>query len=225
MVRINSSVRRPSRAYQHLSVIGRFALALTVLSSISGAADEIQEISAVANGQHEFVGHKRCKTCHKKAAIGNQYEIWLESKHAKAYETLATEKAKEWGAEVGVDDPQTNEKCIKCHSTAHGIPDELVSKSFDRTAGVQCEACHGAGKDYRKKRIMIDREQAVANGLVLPNEAVCTRCHNDESPAWNPEQYTLSDGSRAGFDYEQAAKKIAHSVPEDYDPKSEGEAD
>jgi hypothetical protein len=225
MTRINSSIRQSSRAYQHLCVIGCFALALTVLFSIPAAADEIPEIPAVANEQHEFVGHKRCKTCHKKEAIGNQYEIWLESKHAKAYETLASEKAKEWGAAVGVDDPQTDDKCVKCHSTAHGVPDALVSKSFDRTAGVQCESCHGAGKDYRKKRIMVDREQAVAKGLVLPNEAVCTRCHNDESPAWDPEKFTLADGSKVGFDYEQAKEKIAHKVPEGYDAMREGEAD
>ena len=94
--------------------------------------------------------------------------------HAKAFETLATDKAKKWGAEAGVDDPQTDEKCIKCHTTAYGVPDEMVSRKFDRTAGVQCEACHGAGKDYRKKKIMIDRDLAVSKGLVLQNAEVCT---------------------------------------------------
>jgi YD repeat-containing protein len=215
MICIDSSKRRFRRAFYRLCGTGSIALAFAVLLSNPAAAEE----------QHQFVGHKRCKTCHKKEAIGNQYEIWLDSRHAKAYETLAGEKAREWGAKVGVDNPQTNDKCIKCHSTAHGIPDAMVSKNFDRTAGVQCEACHGAGSDYRKKRIMADPAQAIAQGLVPQNEAVCTRCHNDESPAWDPQRYTLSDGSKVGFDYDQATKRIAHTVPEEYDPKAEGEAD
>ncbi len=138
---------------------------------------------ATANGQHAFVGYQKCKTCHKKEAIGNQFGAWLESRHAKAYETLGTEKAKKWGAEAGVDNPQTDDRCIKCHSTAHGIPDERVSRKFDRTAGVQCESCHGAGKDYKKKKIMMDRDKAVAEGSDRSDRrAVCTKCHNDESP-------------------------------------------
>ncbi len=181
--------------------------------------------SAAADGEHAFVGVKKCKTCHKKAAIGNQYNVWLESRHAKAYETLGTEKAKKWGAEAGVDNPQTDDRCIKCHSTAHGVPDDMVSKKFDRTAGVQCESCHGAGKDYRKKKIMMDRDKAVEKGLIIPTEAVCTKCHNDESPAWDPQRFTLADGSKVGFDFEQAAKKIAHPIPEGYDPTATGEAD
>jgi hypothetical protein len=181
--------------------------------------------SAAAGEEHKFTGHKKCRTCHVKPAIGNQYDLWLESKHAKTFATLATEKAKKWATEAGVDDPQTDDRCVKCHATAHGIPDEMVSKKFDRTEGVQCEACHGAGKDYRKKSIMVDRDKSIAKGLVPQTEAVCTACHSDESPAWDPERYTLADGSKAGFDYEQAVKTIAHPVPEGYDASAEGEAD
>lgn len=181
--------------------------------------------SAASGEAHEYVGHKKCKNCHAKEAIGDQYGIWIESSHAKTYATLSTEKAVEWAAEAGVSDPQTDERCVSCHTTAYGVPDEMVSKKFDRTDGVQCEACHGPGKDYRKKKIMIDRDKSLAAGLILPTEAVCVECHNDESPAWNPERYTLADGTKTGFDYEQAKAAIAHPVPEDYDPLAEGEAD
>jgi hypothetical protein len=181
--------------------------------------------SAGANGEHKFIGHRKCKTCHEKQEIGNQYDIWLESSHAKTYATLATDKAREWATEAGVDDPQADERCIKCHTTAHGIPDDMVSKKFDRTSGVQCEACHGAGKNYRKKSVMIDREKALAKGLIPQTAAVCTACHNDESPAWDPERYSLADGRKVGFDYEQAVSAIAHPVPEGYDAMAAGEAD
>lgn len=33
------------------------------------------------------------------------------------------------------------------------------------------------------------------------------------------------DGSRSGFDYEQAVQAIAHPVPEGYDPSAEDEED
>ncbi|MBW2421390.1 MAG: cytochrome c family protein [Deltaproteobacteria bacterium] len=89
---------------------------------------------------HRFVGAAKCKTCHKKEGIGNQYGIWLESKHAKAYETLAGEQAAEWAADVGIADPQADEKCVKCHVTAYGVPEERLSRKFKKTLGVQCEA-------------------------------------------------------------------------------------
>jgi hypothetical protein len=167
---------------------------------------------------HKFVGAKKCKTCHEKKDIGNQYDWWADSAHAKAFETLANDQAKKWAEERGLGDPQQVDDCVKCHVTAHGVPDTQVSRKFDRTAGVQCESCHGAGKDYRKKKVMIDRDLAVSKGLVLQSAEVCTTCHNDESPAWDPERYTSADGSKTGFDYDEALKKIGHPVPEGYDP-------
>ena len=181
--------------------------------------------SAAAESEHEYAGHMKCKDCHSKKDIGDQYNVWLESTHAKTYETLASKEAKEWAAEAGVDDPQTDEKCIKCHTTAYGVPDEMVSRKFDRTAGVQCEACHGPGKDYRKKKIMIDSDKSAAKGLLPQNEAVCTACHNDDSPAWDPKRFTLADGSQVGFDYDLAVKEIAHPVPEGYDPLADDDED
>ena len=127
---------------------------------------------AQATGEHKFVGAKKCKTCHKKEPIGNQYGWWLDSKHAKAFESLSTDKAKKWAAEAGIEDPQTDERCFKCHVTAHGAKPKLVSEKVVQADGVQCEACHGAGKDYRKKKIMIDRDQALAKGLVPQSEKV-----------------------------------------------------
>jgi len=190
------------------------AAALILLPAPVSAADE-----------HQYVGAKKCKTCHKKEPIGNQYGVWLDGKHANAFESLTSENATKWAAEAGVDDPQADERCVKCHVTAYGVPDERVSRKFDRTAGVQCESCHGAGKDYRKKKIMIDLDLAKSKGLVIPTEALCVECHNDESPAWDPQKYTRADGTKVGFDFELASEKIAHPVPEDYDPAAEGEAD
>ena len=218
-----SSIRL-GRAIRGLLTIGSSVVVLAPALPATSAADGIPGASSMPV-VHKFAGNHKCKTCHEKEPIGNQYGVWLDSTHAKAFGTLATDKAKKWGAEAGVDDPQADEKCVKCHSTAYGVPDKMVSRKFDRTAGVQCESCHGAGKDYRKKKVMIDRDLAVSKGLVLQNAEVCTACHNDESPAWDPSRYSLPSGGKAGFDYDQAVKKIVHPVPEGYDPLADGEVD
>lgn len=186
----------------------------------------VSAVSAEEPGQaHEYVGARKCKSCHGKEGIGNQYDSWLATSHAKALDTLATDEAKKWASEANIADPQNDEKCVKCHVTAYGVPAEQLGRKFDRTEGVQCEACHGAGKDYRKKKYMVDREVAESRGMIPQNADVCLGCHNDESPAWDPERYTLADGTKSGFDYDQAVAAIAHPVPEGYDPAAEDEAD
>lgn len=49
--------------------------------------------------------------------------------------------------------------------------------------------------------------------------------HNDENPTWDPEKYTLKDGTKAGFDYEQAVKVIAHKNPLKAKPETVVELD
>ena len=174
---------------------------------------------------HQYAGATKCRSCHEKDGIGNQYGKWLDSRHAKAYGTLASEKAKKWGKEEGIDDPQTSDKCVKCHVAGHGEPKARLGMKYAKTEGVTCEGCHGAGSDYRKKKIMMKQEEAVKHGLLLQNEKVCTTCHNDESPAWDPKRYKLAGGKTAGFDYEQAKTAIAHAVPAGYDPSKDNEAE
>ncbi|MBW2361243.1 MAG: cytochrome c family protein [Deltaproteobacteria bacterium] len=110
---------------------------------------------------HKYVGATKCGSCHKKEPIGNQYGVWQKSKHATALETLASEKARKWADEAGVADPQTDDRCVKCHVTAHDAPPELLGLKFKREESVTCEACHGAGRDYREE----DHDRSGAGGL------------------------------------------------------------
>jgi hypothetical protein len=63
---------------------------------------------------------------------------------------------------------------------------------------------------------MADIDKAREKGLWDPgsDHGICLRCHNDASPTVDPLRYTLSDGSTRAFDYEQAADRIAHPIPE-----------
>lgn len=169
---------------------------LSFVVLISGA-------TVASAGDHEFIGAAGCKMCHKKDATGNQYGQWLETRHAKAYETLGTDAAKKIAADKGLgDNPQEIDECLGCHVTGHGAAAELLGKKYDVAEGVGCESCHGAGGSYKKKKVMEDREAAVAAGMIVPTEETCTACHNDKSPTFD------------GFDFAEMAKKIAHPNPE-----------
>jgi len=160
-------------------------------------------VTVASAGDHEFIGAGGCKMCHKKAAKGDQYGKWLESSHAKAYETLATDAAKAITAEKGLgDNPQEVAECLGCHVTGHGVAAELLGKKYAVTDGVGCESCHGAGGDYKKKKVMEDQAASVEAGLILPTAETCTACHNDKSPTFTE------------FDYEAMLAKIAHPNPE-----------
>lgn len=156
-------------------------------------------------GDFQYVGAKKCKICHKKAEDGEQYRIWSESAHAKAYETLASPESIEIGKKVGIDEPQKSDKCLKCHVTGHGEAAEMFGRKYDIAEGVTCEACHGPGSKYKSKKKMIaiynGELDGATLGLVEPNEETCKKCHNDGSPTFT------------GFDYEEYVKKIAHPKP------------
>jgi hypothetical protein len=102
---------------------------------------------------HAYVGAEKCKMCHKV-----QYNSWMETVHAKA-----TDSAK------GSTDPAFEAACLQCHAT----------NADEAMAGVQCEACHGPGADYKKMSVMKDKEAAMANGLVMPTQETCNTCHKD----------------------------------------------
>jgi hypothetical protein len=175
----------------------RFPTFLAVFVAIALVA----ALSVPAVAENAFVGVDSCKMCHKKDEKGNQHAKWQESKHAGAYTTLASDKAKEIASGKGIANAQEAAECLKCHVTAAGVDASLLDKKYKVEDGVGCESCHGAGKGYKKKTTMEDRDAAVAAGLVIPTEATCTECHNEESPTFE------------GFDFAARSAEIAHPNP------------
>jgi len=112
---------------------------------------------AAQAGDHEYVGADKCKMCHKV-----QYSSWESTSHAKATEAAKASTDREYSAD-----------CLKCHAT----------NASEELAGVQCEACHGPGGDYKKMSIMKDPEAAKANGLIIPTQATCDGCHTGDDHA------------------------------------------
>ena len=153
---------------------------------------------------HKYVGADKCKTCHKKEKDGKQYGLWQKGPHANALKALATPEAAKIAKEKGIADPKTDPKCTKCHSTYASIDAKLLDPKgkLKFKDGVSCESCHGAGSDYKKKKIMKDHALSVTNGLVEITEKTCTTCHNSESPTFKE------------FKFADASKEIAHPIPE-----------
>lgn len=175
-----------------LSLAATLTLGLTTVCA-DGAADR---------DASKLIGPKMCGICHKKDATGNQLGKWEASPHAKAFETLGTPAAKEAAAKLGIDDPQTSGKCLKCHSTAYNFTEEVQNAKIKVEEGVSCESCHGPGKDYKSKSVMEDQAKSIAAGLVHPPTKSCKLCHNEESPTFK------------GFNEDEYVAKIAHPNPE-----------
>ncbi len=162
----------------------------------------------------EYTGSKKCRICHNAPVKGKMHDIWSESKHAHAYQTLLTEEAKQAAKKLGIDEPQKSGECLRCHATTYGLGKKPVTEKAKVEEGVGCESCHGAANDYSNLTIMGEREKAIAAGLIYPAKDVCTKCHNAESPTWNPERYTDKDGNKVGFDFEVLWEMIKHTIPE-----------
>ncbi|MBN1633826.1 MAG: cytochrome C554 [Ignavibacteria bacterium] len=154
---------------------------------------------------YKYVGVTKCVgACHKTESQGRQFEIWKNSEHANAWETLGTEEADKIAREKGFNPPATDvPECVRCHVLGKIINPEELRNTFDKTEGVQCESCHGPGSDYMKMSIMKDSPKSIENGLLVYEhyEELCIKCHNEESPTFK------------GFEFDSYWSKISHQKP------------
>lgn len=149
-------------------------------------------LTAAEEVKHEFVGVKSCKMCHKKDGI---FDSWAATKHAMAWDSLSAEN-------------QKKEELKPFYTTGTTAKGELLT-------GVQCEACHGAGGDYKKKSIMEDQEKAIAAGLVIPDEALCKKCHNEKAPT------AALKATAKDFNFEKMKAKGVHAAAAEEEEEEE----
>jgi len=114
-----------------------------------------------------FTGSDACKDCHP-----DQFRAWAATKHANALDLLS-QADRESG------------KCIRCHVTDSA--EMLASSGQDpKFPNVQCESCHGAARRHLEAAHSGD---ATVSRTVSIDEGTCTRCHNPESPSYQPFVY------------------------------------
>lgn len=117
-----------------------------------------------------FAGSDSCAKCHVDA-----YEIWQESLHHHAMETLADDLRD--GAPA-TQDPN----CVECHSVGFGfdsgygskkLADDLRWDTLNGFAGVGCESCHGPGAQHVASANVADIDRG--------GEHTCLVCHDSEN--------------------------------------------
>ncbi|MBI5094561.1 MAG: hypothetical protein HZB26_19275 [Candidatus Hydrogenedentes bacterium] len=163
---------------------------------------------AVYAEDQEYIGNSACKMCHNKKPEGAQWDVWKASKHAKAFEALSTDKAKEVATKAGLKTPPAESpECLRCHVTGY----DAKAKAFNANAklkkeeGVQCESCHGPSSLHQKDGAakMQKKEVDMKAHRTPVTEAICVTCHNKENPT--------DDGKP--FDFKAMSEKIAHKNP------------
>ncbi len=141
----------------------------------------------------KFIGSETCGDCHTKA-----YEVWKNSEHATAMESLIHPPNKR-GAIARHFDPE----CLSCHTTGWNpqkyYPYEGGYLSLTETPKLVaqgCENCHGPGEEHagvESGDIEADdaRTQALREAMRLPLEKArekCLECHDvDNSPDFHKE--------------------------------------
>ena len=150
---------------KRLMLVVGLLIALAAFWAVLATAQEGKEAKASDAPAHEYVGATKCKICHKP-----EFTAWEGTPHAKAFDVLSDEEKKK-------------EECVGCHITGTTAKDELLE-------GVQCEACHGPGGDYKSAKIMnkkkwaaepeAHKKMAMEAGLIYPTEDNCKRCHKKE---------------------------------------------
>mgnify|MGYP005856616993 CR=1 FL=1 len=176
--------------------------ALAVLASM---------VPATQAAEQEYLGMTACKMCHK-----DQYAVWETKAHKKAFELLKSPESVAIGKEKGLATPPSEApECLVCHVTSYDAKTKKIHAKIKMKDGVSCESCHVASKDHQKFGMatrMKKDTSGMEKGVRKGTKEDCEKCHNEKSPSWNPERYTLEDGTKTGFDFKQAYKKIEHPL-------------
>jgi len=204
-----------------MAVVGVAALAATFL---------FQPQPAMTQGQ--YLGVQSCSTsaCHQKSTKPGApaaFPSWSKDPHSVSFaggptslgakSGLKGAKAAEIAKKMGIKDPSSDDKCLKCHaggvqggvSSKMGLPPKGNASLED---GVQCESCHGPGakfKDIHQK----DHKAALANGMVdlLAPQAAgkqCLACHSKSTIG--PEYMKAGHPDQDKFNFGAYADKIKH---------------
>lgn len=95
-------------------------------------------LPAVTSAEPAFiVGPNKCAECHK-----SETPIWQKTHHFSTFRNLPKDKdAQDIASKMGVKRTSAADSpCLDCHFTVQS-PNNVI-------AGVSCESCHGAGKDW-----------------------------------------------------------------------------
>jgi len=107
--------------------------------------------------QNGYVSAMACQQCHEQ-----EYLQWSATRHAFAYQTLVKKER------------YFDDGCVSCHTTGFGYPTGFhIADSDARLEGVQCETCHGPGKQH----VGNPKKSNIRSGA---DTSLCLQCHDTE---------------------------------------------
>ena len=167
------------------SLPGSFALWATVVAGSSPPALPYQSATP-------HVGSTSCagSSCHGITATWQRLEgsnvkqtehiVWRrEDAHARAYDTLLSERSLRIAQNLGLDAAHTAGVCLDCHADNP----RSTERTFVQSQGVGCEACHGGARDWLSTHVTADSHaDNLAAGLFPTEDPVerarlCLSCH------------------------------------------------
>ena len=158
-------------------------------------------------------GPEACAECHTA-----EMDAWKGTQHYKTFNAMHRKpEAQQIATKLGITTIKRESLCVNCHYT-----EKATGSGKDVIAGIACESCHGAGKDWidlhgdyggkkveksmetpahRKQRI----EQSLARGMLQPDfiypvASRCYQCHTVPN-----ERLVNIGGHKAGSDFELVA--------------------
>ncbi len=142
---------------------------------------------ALEKQNSEYISANTCKGCHEQ-----EYLQWSATRHAFAYQTLLKKER--------YFDPN----CVACHTTGFGYATGYQIGDQDSTLkGVQCETCHGPGKQHAGN----PKKSNIRSGKDM---SLCLQCHDAEHSPGFADVVTLHtkdvDHSRAPMNLEELLK-------------------
>ncbi len=194
-----------------------------MLIAVTGTLATVAAVVGVSRLRGEekspyYVGAEVCGSCHQGRTMGNQFGLWLTSKHARAYAVLSKPEAKEIVRLSGItQEPQEAPICLGCHATAAETEKWEKDPTFFIGDGVQCEKCHGPGSEYMDAKVMMDRMAAMKAGLKMPTRQDCMACHKVKGSH-------VAVHKLPQLNMEDAWQVIAHTKPADGKCQSEAMA-
>jgi hypothetical protein len=108
-------------------------------TTTASAASTSADVGFVRCDPAKIVGSDTCVKCHQQ-----ELEAWKQTPHFQTFESLQRKPAaKDIAAKLGLRSVKRNDECTKCHFTTQ------IVEGHDRViAGVSCESCHGAAKNW-----------------------------------------------------------------------------
>jgi hypothetical protein len=159
---------------QMVDLIARYKNELRERRYEMASAEGMERVISQQSTADEFVGDKACTPCH-----ADSHKVAVGAKHDHAYQTLVTNKSEY--------DPE----CLKCHTVGYGLNSGYVDiAKTPALANVQCENCHGRGKEHIRDMLAVLKQPSLAaaktaakkpSTLKPVTQASCISCHDEEN--------------------------------------------